>query len=113
MMNEHNNLHKRPSRFGDISRSAKHVGRIIAFLTREQVDFIDKIGKDALFSTGKKLSRTEIIQAMVEIMRKLNPSGQDVHSIEELERKILELSKKNLMNIADELKKEGGKNENR
>ena len=41
-------------------------GRIVAFLTRTEIDFIDKLAKDAMFSTGHKLSRTDIISALVD-----------------------------------------------
>lgn len=97
---------KRPSRFGEINKSAKQVGRIVAFLSREQLDFLDKIGKDAMFSTGKKLSRTEIVQAMVETMRKLDISGSDIRSADELERRMLDVAKKALSDAAEQLKKE-------
>ena len=35
-----------------------HAHRVIASLNREQVDYLDQIGKDAQFSSGIKLSRT-------------------------------------------------------
>jgi len=38
--------------------------RLIAMISRDEMDFIDKLGKDALFSTGRKLSRTEVIAAL-------------------------------------------------
>ena len=57
------------------------------------MDFIDKISKDALFTTGKKLSRSEIIQAVVEAARKLNLTGKGVNSVDELERRILKDAK--------------------
>ena len=63
--------------------------RVIALLNREQVDFLDKLGKDALFSTGAKLSRTKIIYAMVNALRTLGVTGSGVRSKEELEQKIL------------------------
>ena len=63
--------------------------RVIALLNREQVDFLDEIGKDALFSTGAKLSRTKIIFAMVNALRSLGINGTGVHSKEELEQKII------------------------
>ena len=74
-----------------INKAVKHVGKVVAYLSREQVDFIDKIGKDALFSTGKKLSRSSIIQTMVEAFRKLNLTGNNVHSQDELEDKMVEV----------------------
>jgi hypothetical protein len=111
MTNAHANTHKRPSRFAAISKSARHVGRVIAFLTREQLDFIDKISKDALYSTGKKLPRTAIIQAIIEAIRRLDLSGEGVHSQDELEEKIGEVAKKSLSDIAEELKKGTKKDE--
>ncbi len=106
MENKHSVKHRCSSRFGEISRKAKRVGRIVAFLTREQIDFVDKIGKDSLFSTGKKLSRTEIIQAIVEAARKLNFTGRDIHSVDELEERMHEVAKKGLADLAEGLKKE-------
>ena len=63
--------------------------RVIALLNREQVDFLDKIGKDALISTGAKLSPTKIIDAMVNALRSLGITGNAVRSKMELEQKIL------------------------
>jgi len=97
---------KQPNHFKKLSRDAKQVGKIVAFLTREQMDFIDKISKDALFSTGKKLSRSTVIQAMIEEFRKLNLSGHDIHSTEELEARMLEIAKKALPAVSEQLKKE-------
>ena len=69
------------------------------------MDFIDKISKDALFSTGKKLSRATIIHVIIEAMRKLNLSGYNIHSADELEQRILEVAKKILPNITEDIKK--------
>ena len=65
----------------DPSKDPSH-HRVIASLNREQVDFLDKIGKDAQFSSGIKLSRTQILAAMVNVMRALELSGEGVCSIE-------------------------------
>lgn len=105
MENRYPAKQKCPSRFGEISRKAKHVGRIVAFLTREQLDFIDRIGKDALFSTGKKLSRNEIVRAIVEAARKLDLSGKDIRTADELETRMREVAKKGLTEMTEELKK--------
>lgn len=69
--------------------------RVIASLSRAQIDFLDKIGKDALFSAGVKLSRTTIISAMVNALRRLEISTEGVSSKKELEDTILETVKKN------------------
>ena len=105
-MENRQTTHKQPNHFKKLSRKAKKVGKIVAFLTREQMDFIDKIGKDALFSTGKKLSRSTIIQAMIEEFRKLELSGKDVHSIDELEKRMQEVTKKALLEVSEELRRQ-------
>ena len=64
--------------------------RVIASLNREQVDFLDRIGKDAQFSAGVKLSRTQILAAMVNAMRRLSLNGQGVASPEQFEQRIVE-----------------------
>lgn len=65
--------------------------RVITFLCREELDFLDKIGKDALFSAKTKLSRSKIISAIINVLRKLNIDGENVHSKKELENKILKV----------------------
>lgn len=86
--------------------NVKNAGKAVAFLTREQIDFIDKLSKDALFSTGRRLSRSAIIQAMVEAFRKLDFAGSGVKSAEELEKKMLDVAKESLSTISEELKKD-------
>ena len=66
-----------------------HAHRVIASLNRDQVDFLDRVGKDALFSSGVKLSRTEILSAMVNVLRRLELTGDGVASGDELEERII------------------------
>ena len=68
--------------------------RVITFLTREELDFLDKIGKDALFSAGGKLSRSKIISAIVNVMRKLDIDGCGLGSKKDLEGRIIKTMKK-------------------
>ena len=63
--------------------------RVIASLNREQVDFLDKIGKDALFSSGVKLSRTQILAAMVNAIRRFNLTGEGIISSEQFEERVI------------------------
>ena len=63
--------------------------RVIASLTREQIDYIDKIGKDAQFSSGLKLSRTQILAAMVNAMKRLHLNGDGVVTTEQFEQRIM------------------------
>jgi len=45
--------------------------RTVTFLTREQIDFLDNLGKDALFYQGIKLSRAQILAELVDLLREL------------------------------------------
>lgn len=80
-----------PSNQSPPNGSGARAHRVIASLNRDQVDFLDKIGKDALFSSGVKLSRTHIIAAMVNALRHLNLTGEGVRSPEQFEERIVEI----------------------
>jgi len=62
--------------------------RVIAFLNREQIDFLDKIGKDALFSKGIKLSRSKIIATLVDLLMELDISEEGLPGLKELKERI-------------------------
>ena len=67
-----------------------HAHRVIAALNRAQVDYLDKIGKDAQFSSGIKLSRTQILAAMVNALKRLNLTGKGVTTVEQFEQRIVD-----------------------
>jgi hypothetical protein len=60
-------------------------------LNREQVDFLDRIGKDALFSCGVKLSRTHILAAMVNVLKRLHLTGEGVRTPEQFEQRVFDV----------------------
>jgi len=62
----------------------KSKARLIAMISRQDMDFIDRVGKDALFSTGKKLSRTEVVSAILSAVAQLPIHGKNIHSEAEL-----------------------------
>lgn len=64
--------------------------RVVTFLNREEVDFLDKFGKDALFSTGAKLSRAKVIAWLVDFIKMLDVSGENIKSESDFEHKIEE-----------------------
>lgn len=70
--------------------NAQPYQRVIAFLDRDQVDTLDRIGKDSLFSRGSKLSRARIIACLVDLMRELDINGKGISSLEELKERIKE-----------------------
>ena len=63
--------------------------RVVTFLNREEVDFLDKVGKDALFSTGLKLSRAKVIAWLVDFIKRLNINGEDIKSERDFENRML------------------------
>jgi hypothetical protein len=65
--------------------------RVVTFLNRDEVDFLDKLGKDALFSTGTKLSRARLIAWLIDFLKGLGIDGDNIHSEEELERRVIEV----------------------
>jgi len=65
--------------------------RVVTFLDRQAVDFLDKLGKDALFSAGLKLSRAKLLAWLVDFVRGLNINGENIKSQEEFENRIKEL----------------------
>jgi len=65
--------------------------RVVTFLNRDEVDFLDKLGKDALFSTGFKLSRAKLIAWLVDFMKELNLNVEGIKSEKEFEKRIREI----------------------
>ena len=62
--------------------------RVVTFLNRREVDFLDKLGKDALFSSGVKLSRAKLIEWLIEFAKRLNLNGKGIKSEKEFEQRI-------------------------
>jgi len=98
------------------NENGNQVGRIVAFLTRDEIDFIDRLAKDALFSTGHKLSRTDIIRALIDAVKVKEINAEGIHSKGELETRLLTLMSMTLPQAFISLKKqktqeEEGKND--
>ncbi|MDP2906080.1 MAG: hypothetical protein Q8O22_07260 [Candidatus Omnitrophota bacterium] len=64
--------------------------RVIAMLDRQELDFLDKLGKDALFSTGHKLTHNDILRGLVDFIRDIGISAEMVTSGAQLKEKIIE-----------------------
>ncbi|MFA5101013.1 MAG: hypothetical protein WC547_09050 [Candidatus Omnitrophota bacterium] len=63
--------------------------RVVTFLNRDEVDYLDKLGKDALFSAGSKLSRAKLIAWLVDMLKGLQINGENLHSEKDLEERIM------------------------
>ena len=74
----------------NVPSNRSHAHRVIASLNREQVDYIDKLGKDAQFSSGIKLSRTQILAAMVNALKRLNLTGEGISTADQFEQRIVD-----------------------
>jgi len=54
--------------------------RVITMLGRQEMDYLDKLGKDALFSTGHKLSYNDILRALIDFAMEAGISGEKIDS---------------------------------
>lgn len=62
--------------------------RVVTFLTREELDFLDNLEKDMMFSTGRHLSRSQIIQDMADILTKTKMDALGIRDDRELKARI-------------------------
>ncbi len=69
--------------------------RVITMLDRKELEYLDKLGKDSLFSTGHKLSYSEILKYLIEIIMELNITGENISSKDQLREKIIQKLKEN------------------
>jgi len=63
--------------------------RVITMLGRNEIDFLDKLGKDALFTTGHKLSYNDILRALIDFAMELGISGEKIDSVLMLKKLLL------------------------
>jgi hypothetical protein len=55
--------------------------RVITMLDRDELEFLDKLGKDALFSTGHKLSYNEILKGLIDFAKDIGIKGDEAGSL--------------------------------
>ena len=68
--------------------------RVITLLGRQEVDFLDKLGKDALFSTGRKLSYNEILRGLIDFAMEAGISGDNIDSAKALKARLMQEARK-------------------
>jgi len=64
--------------------------RVITMLGRQEIDFLDKLGKDALFSTGHKLSYNEILRGLIDFAMEVGISGEHIDSAMSLKARLIQ-----------------------
>ncbi len=62
--------------------------RVITMLGRQEMDFLDKLGKDALFTTGRKLSYNDILKALIDFAMESGISGEKIDSAAAFKEKL-------------------------
>ena len=72
--------------------------RVVTFLKREELDFLDNITKDIFFSTGIKIPRSTILKELIDVFL-YSPQLTKNHNYKNL-----------ILSIEQKLKKKGGKN---
>ena len=50
----------------------KILHRVVTFLDRQELDFVDRITKDILFSTGIKIPRSTILKELIDVFSKFS-----------------------------------------
>lgn len=74
----------------DMEKTGNIKHRVITMLDRNELEFLDKLGKDALFTTGHKLSYNEILRALIDFSKEVGLTAENVDSDETLKRKLFE-----------------------
>lgn len=64
--------------------------RVVTFLTREELEFMDKLNKDAMFSTGKHISRAQILQDLAELLSRTDMDAKSLKNDADLEQRMME-----------------------
>jgi hypothetical protein len=57
-------------------------------LGRQEMDYLDKLGKDALFTTGHKLSYNDILRGLIDFAMDAGISGERIDSAKSFKDKL-------------------------
>ncbi len=63
--------------------------RVTPSLTRDEVEFLDRLGREAKFSGGRMLGHTDVVTGMIRVLREIGPDVAGVRTEEELIDRIL------------------------
>ena len=62
--------------------------RVITMLGRQEMDYLDKLGKDALFTTGHKLSYNDILRGLIDFAMEAGVSGEKIDSAKSFKERL-------------------------
>ncbi|MFH0790690.1 MAG: hypothetical protein V2A64_03565 [Candidatus Omnitrophota bacterium] len=71
--------------------------RVVTFLTREELEFLDKLEKDMMFSTGSHIPRSKIIEDLVNLLLQTQMNAIEIRSDGELKEKMKEAITKGIL----------------
>ena len=60
--------------------------KVVSFVSRDELDFLDGITKDLFFSSGKKVPRSQIIKEIIHISKNINYLKKEI--MQDLDREI-------------------------
>jgi hypothetical protein len=58
-------------------------------LDRKEMECLDKLGIDSLFSTGHKLSYNEVLKALLDFAIEIGVSGENIDSLKTLKERLI------------------------
>lgn len=64
--------------------------RVVTFLTREELEFVDKLERDMMFSVGTHISRSKIIENLVDLLAETRMNASGIKNNQEFVDKIKE-----------------------
>jgi hypothetical protein len=74
-----------------MEKDEERLHRVVTFLNRKELDFLDNLSKDILFSIGVKVARSTVLRNLVDLY--LEPTKEKVNSYQELLDLLIEKSK--------------------
>lgn len=64
--------------------------RVVTFLTREELEFMDKLEKDMMFSVGTHISRSKVIEDLVSLFAETRMSAIGIKNNQDFVEKVKE-----------------------
>lgn len=73
-------------------KKTKMKRRVIALLNREEIEYIHQLSMDSLFTTGHKLTKVDIIAALIDAAIKLEVSAKAIKNKQQLTERMLSVA---------------------
>jgi len=73
--------------------------KVITMLDRKEMEFLDKLGIDALFTTGHKLTYNDILKGLVDLAMTSGVTGENITTARDLTSKLYEKLRKEIKGL--------------